>query len=272
MIPIITGSDGYIGTNLTNVFKKHNKSFIGLDRKSGPDLLSHEGRVQFQTRLYDADVVIHLAAVPRIPASWYETDKYIRDNIELTEYVAKCCSQYNCHLIFASSSSVYGNGNGPLNPYAWTKKAGEDIIKLYGQNNLEYTIARIFTTYGNNGPLVLDTWLKQTLNGQPITVRGDGSQMRDFIHVEDVASVLYSLYLKKLDKITLDIGTGVSHSLNNLASYYTNNTVQEPELAGYAHSTKADADYTKVLLNWTPEYSAVDWIKSSLDKSTSSDG
>jgi UDP-glucose 4-epimerase len=265
MIPIITGSDGYIGTNLANTFNKHNKPFVGLDRKSGPDLLSAEGRSLFEEYAITAGTVIHLAARPRIPPSWTETADYIRNNIELTEYVARVCADTGCRLIFASSSSVYGDGNGPLNPYSWTKEVGETIIKLYGKTNLKYTICRIFTTFGNNGPLVLDKWLAQTRNGQPIILRGDGSQSRDFIHVEDVADVLYSCYLANLDGETLDVGTGVTHSLQTLAKLYNAEIIQEPELAGYAHSTKADANYTKTLLNWTPALPVVTWIKSKLD-------
>jgi UDP-glucose 4-epimerase len=151
-----------------------------------------------------------------------------------------------------------------LNPYSWTKQAGEDIVKVYGRHNLKYTICRIFTAFGNNGPLVLDKWLSQKRNGEPIILRGDGLQSRDFIHVEDIADVLYSCYLAKLDKETIDIGTGVAHTLESLAKLYNAEIIREPELAGYAHSTKADANYTKALLNWTPAFPVVTWIKSSL--------
>lgn len=265
MIPIITGSDGYIGTNLSQVFKKNNQPFVGLDRKSGPDLLSAEGRDLFEECAVTAGVVIHLAARPRIPASWTETADYIRNNIELTEYVARVCSEQNCHLIFASSSSVYGDGAGPLNPYAWTKKAGEDIIRMYGQDSLKYTICRIFTTFGNDGPLVLDKWVKQSLSGKPITLFGDGSQSRDFIHVEDVADALYSAYLAKLDGETLDIGTGKSHKLGDLVDWYGNEVIREASQIGYAHATQAKAQRTMELLNWAPKRPVISWIRSSLD-------
>jgi len=265
MIPIITGSDGYIGTNLSQLFNKHNRSFVGLDRKSGPDLLSAEGKDLFEECASTADVVIHLAARPRIPPSWVDTTAYIRDNIELTEYVARICAEQGCHLIFASSSSVYGNGTGPLNPYAWTKKAGEDIIRIYGEKGLSYTICRLFTTFGNNGPLVLDKWLKQSLAGEPITLYGDGTQSRDFIHVEDVADALYSAYLAKLDKETLDVGTGKAHKLQDIADWYGNEIIRGPAQEGYAHSTQAKAQRTMELLNWAPKRPVISWIRSGLD-------
>lgn len=265
MIPIITGADGYIGTNLKHIFDKHEKPYAGLDRKSGPDLLSAEGRDLFEECAVTADVVIHLAALPRIPPSWQQPADYIKDNIELTEYVARVCAEQGCHLIYASSSSVYGDGDGPLNPYSWTKKAAEDIIRIYGQTNLKYTICRIFTTYGNNGPLVLDTWLRKGLKGEPITIYGDGSQSRDFIHVSDVAEALYSAYLAKLDEETLDIGTGQSHKLVDLAGLFGTEIQHSGEQMGYAHATQANAQRTKELLNWAPKHNPKNWIRSNLD-------
>ena len=264
MIPIITGSDGYIGSTLKQVFKQHNQPFVGFDRKSGPDLLSAEGRLLFEEAAANADAVIHLAALPRVPASWTDTASYIRDNIELTEYVSRICEQNDCHLIFASSSSVYGDGNGPLNPYAWTKQASEDLIRIYGQNNLKYTIFRIFTTYGNGGQLVLDKWIRQRLAGEPITLQGDGNQSRDFIHVEDVAHALYSAYLAKLDEETFDIGHGTSNTLNNLLALYGGEITREPARLGDTYKSQAKAQRTMELLNWAPKYDPVTWIRSSL--------
>lgn len=265
MIPIITGSDGYIGTNLKQVFDKHEKPYVGLDRKSGPDLLSAEGRDLFEECVSTADVVIHLAAMPRIPPSWENTETYIRDNIQLTEYVARVCAEQGCHLIFASSSSVTGDGQGPLNPYSWTKKSAEEIIKIYGQDSLKYTIARIFTTYGNNGPLVIDKWIKQHNSNEPITLKGDGEQRRDFIHVEDVAEALYQLYLQKPQDATVDIGTGTNYSLNEISKYFGNIIERQDEPLGYAKETLANILETEKHLNWRARYTLRDWIKTVLN-------
>jgi nucleoside-diphosphate-sugar epimerase len=163
---IITGSEGYIGTTLKKVLDRHGVPHVDFDRKLNYDLLSPEGQAEFEHFAGGASTVIHLAARPRIPPSWTETADYIRDNIQLTEYVARVCAEKGCHLIFASSSSVLGNGDGPLNPYSWTKKSCEDIIKIH---NPAHTILRIFTTYGNNGPLVIDKWVDQYKRGELIT-------------------------------------------------------------------------------------------------------
>lgn len=258
---LVTGSDGYIGQTLIQLLRQHEIPFVGMDRKSGPDILSAAGQVQFEEYASKADVVIHLAARPRIPPSWTETSDYIRDNIQLTEYVARVCAEKKCHLIFASSSSVVGNGNGPLNPYSWTKQSCEDIIKIH---NPAHTILRIFTTYGNNGPLVLDKWVSQYKRGELITLRGDGTQKRDFIHVEDVARALIKASQVTPNGLTLDVGTGTTLSLRLLASMFGSEVYQEPELRGYAYSTCAKASQTKELLDWTPAYSVESWILTNL--------
>jgi UDP-glucose 4-epimerase len=265
---IVTGSEGYIGSHLTRLFNESlGFPYVGLDRRAGLDILSPEGKVQFETLAKTAETVIHLAAQPRIPASWTNTSNYIRDNIELTEYVARICAENKCHLIFASSSSVYGNGDGPLNPYSWTKLSAEDIVKIYGDTlDLNYTIVRIFTTYGNNGPLVIDKWINQAKNNQPITLRGTGNQRRDFIHVEDVAYALAKTVESLPYNLVIDIGTGQNYSLNELVGLFNSEIIVEDELTGYAQATLADTREAEKYLGWYAKHTLPDWIKTNLSK------
>jgi UDP-glucose 4-epimerase len=148
-----------------------------------------------------------------------------------------------------------------LNPYSWTKKSCEDIIKVH---NPAHTILRIFTTYGNAGPLVLDKWVDQHKRGELITLRGDGTQQRDFIHVEDVANAIFKVSQVKPNGLTLDVGTGITVSLKLLASMFGSEVYQEPELRGYAYSTRANSSQTKKLLDWNPAYSVENWILTNL--------
>ncbi len=265
MIPLITGSDGYIGTNLKYLLDQNNQPYYGIDRKSGPDILSASGRQLFEEYLETADVVIHLAGRPRIPPSWTETDLYIKDNIELTEYVADECARKNKYLVFASSSSVYGDKKGPLNPYSWTKKSCEELIQFKAHKGLKYTIARIHTTYGNNGPLVIDTWLDRYHRGLPLIIRGDGKQKRDFIHVEDVCQALYNAALYRPKNCTADIGTGENFSLKKIAKIFKTEVIYEDELPGYARETRANTGHANRKLNWCASVYLPDWIEINLD-------
>jgi UDP-glucose 4-epimerase len=268
----VTGGDGWIGKELCKQLDEKGIEYYNFDRKTNYDLNSPEGRREFEHALTDVEAVVHLAARPRIPASWKTPGNYIKDNIELTEYVARMCATFSVHLIFASSSSVYGNGEGPLNPYSWTKQSGEDIIKTYSRSlNLSYTICRIFTCYGTNSPygdngLVIGNWLHNASTDQPIIIRGSGNQRRDFIYVGDVASALISAVQVKPNNIILDIGTGINYSLNELAPLFNTEIVQEQELCGYATDTCANATLATELLGWQSKTILPEWIKFILDR------
>jgi len=271
---IITGSDGWIGTHLCSMLDTKEVDYLGFDRKTDYDLLSTEGQAEFEKALADASAVIHLAARPRIPPSWKTPQDYIQDNISLTEYIARKCAEYRVHLVFASSSSVYGNGAGPLNPYSWTKKSCEDIISIYGNTlGLESTICRIFTCYSEDAPsgeqgLVIGTWLAAVRKRKPILVRGTGEQTRDFVHIDDVADALFRAAILKPKNSIIDIGTGDTISLNQIAETFNMKIIREPELKGYAVSTQADIKPASEQLGWTPTVRILNWINSVLNRNS----
>jgi UDP-glucose 4-epimerase len=276
---IVTGSDGWIGKHVCQQLDQLDIGYYGFDRKTNYDLISPEGRREFQFALTDVDAVIHLAARPRIPLSWGSTSAYIKDNIELTEYVAQMCATFGVHLVFASSSSVYGDGAGPLNPYSWTKQSGEQIIEAYSRSmDLNYTICRIFTCYGEDAPygdkgLVIGNWLHSSLNGKPILLRGGGQQRRDFVHVDDVADALIRTAGYKPKNVTLDLGTGQNWSLEELAPLFNCPIVTEQELLGYAKDTCANTTQAKELLGWSATRLIPDWIKTlDLNRPSTQDG
>jgi UDP-glucose 4-epimerase len=259
---LVTGHRGWIGSNLTKLLDQAGMSWIGIDAKDG-EQLSLDMSV-FLNKVQDCDVVVHLAATPRIPASWRYPDHYRINNVDVTDMVARICAEQGKHLIFSSSSSVYGNGDGPLNPYSWTKLAGEESIKMYSRaKDLKYTILRIFTNYGEDDPsgLVIGKWIQNYKTGNPLLVRGNGEQSRDFIHVMDTARAILACCEQQPKNKTLDIGTGESHKLINIAEIFNTTLDFEPELEGYAHSTEANLVNTQEHLIWWPRIILPDWIR-----------
>lgn len=113
---------------------------------------------------------------------------------------------------------------------------------------------------------MLDNWARKALNKESIDLHGDGTQRRDFIHVEDVAEALYSAYNAKLDEEILDIGTGKAFQISDLAREFGTDINPLFELPGYAHSTQAKAQRTMELLNWAPNHNPITWIRSTLGK------
>ena len=264
---LVTGHLGWIGKNLTKLLDEHGISWIGADKQQEPDIL--KGFVPFMKKAESCDVIVHLAATARIPQSWRNPDEYRENNVTLTDRITQLCTDHNKYLVFASSSCIYGDGNGPLNPYAWTKLAGEQVIEMYGRSkNLNYTIARIFTNYGDNDAsgLVIGKWLNAHKSGNPIIVRGTGQQTRDFINVQDTAQALLAITQQKPHQKIIDIGTGINNKLIDIADVFGGNIVFEPELTGYADNTKANLIATQQAINWEPKIEIISWLRSQLNK------
>jgi UDP-glucose 4-epimerase len=262
---LITGHRGWIGSNFTKLLDEQRVIWQGIDRVDGEDLLKDFS--PFLTKVKDCDIVVHLAATPRIPPSWEQADHYRENNVGVTDQVARVCAAQGKYLVFASSSSVYGDGSGPLNPYSWSKYAGEESIRMYSRSrNLEYTIARIFTNYGEDDPsgLVISRWLNSYRKGQPVTLRGDGNQSRDFIHISDTCQALLAICQQRPINECLDVGTGTHVKLREIVNLLGNNYITEPELVGYARDTRANLYHTLNYLNWHPKVKLLDWIKTQI--------
>jgi len=262
---LVTGHRGWIGTNFIKLLNSHNISWIGIDQVEGNDLL--KSMDPFKEAVKHCDIVVHLAATPRIPASWEQADYYRDNNIGVTDQIARICAQEGKYLIFASSSSVYGNGSGPLNPYAWTKLACEQSIEMYGRSKgLRYTILRFFTNYGSDGPdtLVIGKWLSQYQHNEPLTLRGTGTQSRDFIHVSDSAAAILACCEQTPYSKTLDIGTGISYNLKDILDLFKTDFAVEQELVGYATATNANLNNTQKSISWSPNVELVSWINNEL--------
>ena len=262
---LITGHRGWIGSNFTKLLDDTAVPWTGIDRIEGQDLLTDF--TPFLEKIKECDTVVHLAATPRIPPSWEQADHYRENNVGVTDQIARICAEQGKYLIFASSSSVYGDGSGPLNPYSWSKHAGEESIRMYGRSkNLKYTIARIFTNYGEDDPsgLVINRWIRNYRSGLPLILRGDGSQSRDFIHVSDTCRALLAICQQQPVDQWLDVGTGTNIKLKEIISLFPGDVVKEPELIGYAHDTRANVYHTLNHLKWAPKIKLLEWIKSQL--------
>ena len=262
---LITGHRGWIGSNFTRLLDSQSISWTGIDRAEGQDLLTDI--TPFLEKIKECDTVVHLAATPRIPPSWEQADHYRDNNVGVTDQIARICAEQGKYLVFASSSSVYGDGSGPLNPYSWSKHAGEESIRMYGRSkNLKYTIARIFTNYGEDDPsgLVINRWIQNYRSGSPLILRGDGSQSRDFIHVTDTCRALLAICQQRPADQCLDIGTGTNIKLREIISQFPGKVVKEPELTGYAHDTRANVYHTLNYLKWAPKIKLLEWIKTQL--------
>lgn len=227
---LITGAAGFIGFHLAKRFLKENFSVIGLDNLNDyysvelkKDRLNQINSSQFKfyhLDLADAqgldklfqketpDYVINMAAQAGVRYSLINPKAYVESNLVGFVNLLECCRHYKVkHLIFASSSSVYGlntktpfsvhhNVDHPISLYAASKKANELMAHTYAYlYNLPCTGLRFFTVYGPWGrpDMALFLFTKAILEDKPIKVFNHGQMERDFTYIDDIVEGVYRL-------------------------------------------------------------------------------
>ena len=243
MRTIITGSAGFIGFNLTKFLLKKGYEVIGIDnfnsyydpslknaRNNQLEELSSKTKGKFILKRCDIEDfenlaslfaeynpcdVIHLAAQAGVRYSITNPKAYINSNLVGFGNILECCrnSKIN-HLIYASSSSVYGgnlvipfsekhNVDHPISLYAATKKSNELMAHSYSHlYNIPTTGLRFFTVYGPWGrpDMALFLFTKAILKGEPIKVFNNGNMIRDFTYIDDIVESIFRLLKKPPQK------------------------------------------------------------------------
>ena len=186
--------------------------------------MSVTDREKLKKELRECEVIFHLAARGSVPRSIKNPVATHEVNATGTLNVLESARETGAHVIFSSSSSVYGRNIslpkdekmwlGPLTPYAASKLTGEAYVESYGAAyELPVTVLRFFNVFGPRQrpdhpyAAVIPKWIWLAMNGQPIEIFGDGTQSRDFTYVQNVIDIAK---LAMVDKIT-------THGAVNLA-------------------------------------------------------
>ena len=222
---LVTGAAGFIGFHIgQQLLRDPEQNVTGLDnfndyydtslKKDRIELLTDHSNFRLANldlvdqqslrELFDQhrfDTVIHMAAQPGVRYSLTNPKAYIDSNLVGFANVLECCRHYHVkHLVFASSSSVYGantcipfsthhNVDHPISLYAATKKSNELMAHAYSHlYNLPVTGLRFFTVYGPWGrpDMAVFLFTKAILEGQPIKIFNYGQQKRDFTYIDDI--------------------------------------------------------------------------------------
>lgn len=224
---LITGIAGLIGSNLADHLISKGIDVIGIDNLSGgyyeyinkkaifynSDITEHTKTLNEIFNAHKIDYVYHLAAYAAEGLSPFIRNFNYRSNLIATTNILNECIKHKIkRLIFTSSMAVYGNNNAPFNeemmpspidPYGVAKFACEMDIKIAGeQHGLDWCIIRPHNVYGKNQNIwdryrnVLGIWMYKHLNGEPITIFGDGLQKRSFSYIDDSLEPLYNAAIK----------------------------------------------------------------------------
>ncbi|ELK20772.1 UDP glucuronic acid epimerase [Anoxybacillus flavithermus TNO-09.006] len=231
---LVTGAAGFIGSYLSKRLLNEGYEVIGIDNINDyydPKLkldrlewikhpnfkfekvsLEDRERINYVFTEYNPTIVVNLAAQAGVRYSLVNPHAYIDSNIVGFMNILEACRHYNVeHLIYASSSSVYGantkmpfsvhdNVDHPVSLYAATKKANELMAHTYSHlYGLPTTGLRFFTVYGPWGrpDMALFLFTKAIINGEPIKVFNNGHMMRDFTYIDDIVESIYRLIQKK---------------------------------------------------------------------------
>lgn len=219
---LITGIAGFIGSSLARRLVERGDTVLGIDNfdafysratkeKNLESLRPHieftEGditdRAALDTLLArgNVDCVVHLAALAGVRPSIRTPWRYSHVNVVGTAHVAEAMVAHGVgRLVFASSSSVYGNNtdvpycetqrvDDPASPYAATKRAGELLLDTFSQlHGLSTAALRYFTVYGprQRPEMAIHKFCRSIDRGEPITVYGDGQSSRDYTFIDDI--------------------------------------------------------------------------------------
>lgn len=242
---LVTGAAGFIGSHLCEALLARGDDVVGVDCFSdyyepalkqaniapalamGLDFRTLDlARDPLEGALAGVDLVFHLAGQPGVRESWGQFSLYAERNLSATQRLLEACGAAQPRrIVFASSSSVYGerdgtaaletDGRAPVSPYGLSKAACEDLLDVYRRTaGLSTVSLRYFTVYGprQRPEMAFARFISCALRGEPVQVFGDGRQRRDFTYVGDAVAATIAA-ADRGERRTYNISGGASAGL-----------------------------------------------------------
>jgi len=259
---LVTGGSGFIGTHLCRHLHNLNHHVISLDLHQNEDYPWEiiQADVRDQIEIQGIDAVVHLAAQISVAHSVEYPDETLSINVDGTSSIISAAENASVkRLIFASSAAVYGdaevmpiNESTPLipqSPYAVSKIVGEELAR---RSTIESCSMRFFNVYGPDQSAeggyaaVIPAFKKAIASDLPPVVFGDGTQVRDFIHVSDLVRIIELAITCKSLPTEVNIASGQATSILELLSIFESNNPNmskplfEASRAGDIHKSIAD--------------------------------
>ena len=276
---VVTGALGFVGSNLVDLLVSEGHEVHGIDNLSSisstivntnPGANYTIGNCTEPTAWPDeVDVIFHLAADARIQPSFENPFDTYENNVIGLAYAADVAMRKNAKLIFSStSSSLHGDY---VSPYTQSKRASEEYLKMMAECfSLDCSSARFFNVYGPREPIqgkyatVVAKFGRQYKNKEPMTVVGDGTQSRDFTHVNDICQGLVAIAGKKMSGEVVNLGRGNPYTIMDLVKMYAGESPEEGIDFKFVPKRKNEGQATKwfetVSLDWEPKHNLPDYI------------
>ena len=248
---LFIGGAGFIGSSLVKEFLKDDKyevsviepSFANVSRLDGVKVQIFReslNNVESVEKILDEnhiETVVHLVST-LIPGSGYddfnkEFQNMIFPSIRLMEFCAKRDIKF---VYFSSGGTIYGNRSDmkpfvetdeqrPISYYGWSKQMMENAILFKNRTEqLKYLIVRPSNPYGHGQNLhgkqgIVAIAIGKLLDGKPVEVWGDGSAIRDYIYIDDLAKIIYQLIDRDVHNQAVNIGSGRGYSVNDVLAF-----------------------------------------------------
>ena len=295
---VVTGGAGFIGSHLVKFLVNRGNSVTVVDNLNTgkiENLKSVFKKINFaqidirdfkvlKNLMENIDGIFHQAAMASVQDSFRIPEKFHDVNVNGTENIFKIAKEFGIKVVYASSSSVYGDTSilpttesdekRPINPYAKTKLEKDKLAEQYAKNGLKVIGLRYFNVFGPRQSKeyagVIKLFLERIQQGLPPLVNGDGLQIRDFVYVNDAVNANILSMKSDIDFEFFNIGTGTTISILDLANMIIKfsglkiKPIHRPALSGDVRATQADITKVKTMLKWRPTTSIQDWLKSAV--------
>lgn len=292
---LVTGGAGFIGSHICEALLARGDKVRILDNFStGKRENVPKGVEIFEASITNADAikpafsgidgVFHTAAIPRVQVSIEQPEETNEVNITGTLNVLLAAREAKVkRLVYSASSSAYGDQTvmplhedmkpNPKSPYGLQKYVGEHYCRLASMFwGLETVSLRYFNVFGSRMAFegayvtVIAIFLRQKMEGNPLTITGDGTQTRDFTYIDDVVNAnLLAMDGQKAGKgEVINIGAGSNHSVNEVAKIIGGPTTNLPPRIE-PHDTLARITLAKELLGWEPKVQFLDGMARTIE-------
>lgn len=291
---VVTGGAGFIGSNIVKKLVARGDDVTVIDNlNTGKEenLISVKDKIVFindsilnldllEKQTQNIDGLFHQAALASVQDSFTRPEEYQNVNVNGTENILKLAKKNNFKIVYASSSSVYGNpekipikesdSKNPINPYAETKLAKEKLAEKYSAIGVKVIGLRYFNVFGKGQSKeyagVLKLFLERIRDKLPLKINGDGSQFRDFVYVEDVANANIMSMDSNISHEFFNVGTNTSITILDLAKIIIKFSEQNiepifgPSLKGDVQKTVANIELIEEKIGWKPTIFLEKWI------------
>ena len=291
---LVTGAAGFIGSHIVEYLVQRGGDVTILDNlntgkienlsKVNNDINFVNGDIReyklLERLVSDSDGVFHEAALASVQQSLKMQDEYFDVNVSGTENILKLAKEYGFKVVYASSSSVYGNpkqipikesdDRSTVNPYAQTKLEAELLAEKYSEMGVKVIGLRYFNVFGKRQSKeyagVIKLFLDRIQQRKPPKINGDGLQTRDFVYIDDVVKANILAMDSDINYKFLNVGSGLPISILDLANLIIDASglplkpIYCPALSGDIKTTQADLTSIKKLLGWQPKTKLQDWL------------